>query len=174
MFTPQTYLPEGHVHPAVPVRSNTARASAALRSSSSRLPSSWTLAHRHAATVSCTSRRLLNPTTTGILLLAPAALLGPAVAATAAKRTDQAMATATTCSTCRPDPEDSDPRAHTASRTAARNDSGAGCHAGGPAGGGRSRPMPRGDAARTCPTRARVRRAWAKGGNVAFWSVRCA
>lgn len=83
----QTQLPDDHVHPAVPVLLNTAWTSAALRSSSPRLPSSWSFAHRHAATVSCTSRRFFIPTTTGIL---PIPSPGPA-----AKRTDQATATAT-------------------------------------------------------------------------------
>lgn len=85
-----TQLPEDHVHPAVSVRSNTVCASAALRSSSSTLPSS--LAHRHAPTAACTSRRSLIPITTGILPEARA------TSPNSAARTDHATATAATSS----------------------------------------------------------------------------
>jgi hypothetical protein len=162
-----TQLPEDHVQPAVPVRSNTACANAALRSSSSRLPASF--AHRHAATASCTSPKLLIPTTTGILLPAapaPAPASAPVPSSTLpATRRDHATATPATCP---------GPTARTASAAAARTASGAGCHTGGALGGGARRPMPSGEAARTCGTRARRRRAVAKGGSVLFWRVRCA
>jgi hypothetical protein len=154
-YASYTQFPDAHVHPAVSVRSNTPNASAAFTSSSSLLPSSSSLAHRHASTAACTSLKLLIPTTTGIR---------PSDSPSQALLTDHATATFATSAS---------PTTLTTSLAASRTALGAGCHAGG-AGGGARRPIPSGEAAKTCDTRARVRNARAKAGSVAFCSVRCA
>ena len=146
-----TQLPDVHVHPAIPVRSNTSCASAAFLVNSSCLPSS--LAHRQASTASCTSLTLLIPTTTGIR-------------PSAAARTDHATATLAISSS---------PTTRTASLAASRKAFGAGCQAGGAAGGGAKRPIPKGDAANTCLTFALVpEKCFTNADKVPFWSVRWA
>ncbi len=108
-----------------------------------------------------TSRRLLIPTTT---IPTTTGILPVPDTASAAKRTDQATATATACS---------DPMPCMASRTVTRSAWGAGCHAGGPVGEGMSRPLPSGEATRTWRACVHMRRACVKDGRVEFWRVRC-